>query len=146
MSERRHCIRLWGPWQVHAIPANDDFAAHESRLNFKSLQAEVESPWSDDFARNFLGTLTLSRKFNRPTGLEFDQKVTLEMELFVSTCIGTVVLNHSSELGATSRGLQEFELELREGSNQIDLVFSIGAAMTEFRLPPFKVMQLCIKG
>ena len=146
MSDR-HTIRLWGPWQVQAAPANDKLATHESRLNFKSLDTDVASPWTSDFGRDFVGTLTLMRKFNCPTGLEPRQKVTLETGWFDPTCNGNVIINDSHEMGPVDGSdLQVFELDLNVGPNQIDLVYSIQAGLTNFRLPPFTIMQLCIDG
>ncbi len=139
-----HLIRLWGPWQIKAVPDDSAVSTQERRINFKRDLA-VESFWEPAFQENFQGDLMLSRKFNRPTGLVPNQRLAIEIDLKVDTFAGLGFLNHSNELGSVNGGLQSIDVHDLANSNLLQLVFAVPAGgLVDFPLPPFHVMHFCI--
>jgi hypothetical protein len=81
-----HVIRLRGPWTwqvLHRLPDSASPLASEGK---QSLPAD----WSKAVGAGFRGTVAYQRVFHRPTGLEADQQVWLNLAGVVSSAIVTL--------------------------------------------------------
>ena len=94
ISQKKHKIRLHGPWQATVV-------AGEIDSEKRSFDATVESDWESILGKDFCGLVRYQRKFNCPTGLTPNQQVAIvvtEVDFF-----GECRLNER-ELGSLTFG------------------------------------------
>jgi hypothetical protein len=79
-----HTIRLRGPWEVEVIarfvPQSDGTYASTSEQLPRAGRATMPADWSEMVGADFLGRVRYRRKFNKPTGLQFGNRVWLVIE------------------------------------------------------------------
>lgn len=141
---QRHVIRLWGPWQVQALSSIAEVASWEGRINLKNGVATPPN-WESEFLENFEGELILARRFNCPTGLDDRQRLILEIELDEKVAGAHARLNETTNLGTLKAGTQALDLGKLASGNQLQLFFEVASGgLSDFPIPPFRTMQLCI--
>jgi len=77
-----HTIRLRGPWRYRlASPAQRAEAAAQrpAALGQREPAVRLPAPFSAIAGAGFRGSAVLARRFNRPTGLESDDRVLLSI-------------------------------------------------------------------
>ena len=70
-----HTIRLHGPWDAKVLAVFDQ----QGKVG-QERRVKIPSHWGDWLGVDFCGKVEYRRSFNRPTGLEPDQRVWLVVE------------------------------------------------------------------
>jgi hypothetical protein len=86
-----HTIRLRGPWQLEPIarfvPQSDGTYRPASHDLPPPVKVTMPADWSKTFGHNFLGRVRYHRVFQKPTGLESGESVSLVVEPPRSRCV-----------------------------------------------------------
>lgn len=107
-----HRIRLRGPWEFTWLDSAAGLTA-ERRTGTVRLPAA----WTEAFG-DLLGTVRLSRRFNRPTGLDDAERVWLEVEVPAEISVSL----DGAWLGHVASGAVRFDVTGRLGTyGRIDL-------------------------
>ena len=114
-----HPIRLHGPWNATVLVV--DAATGSGDLPAIGLQFQCKIPcdWSHWLGNSFRGRVAYHRKFNRPTGLDPNQKVWLVVEEVDHDA--KVYLN-DRELGETALSEPPFRVEIQDILTAANLV------------------------
>jgi beta-galactosidase/beta-glucuronidase len=84
MMAESHVIRLRGPWELEPLArfvAGDDGAFREQTRDLPAGgKVTVPGDWGELLGRDFIGRVRYTRRFNRPTNLEPDERVWLALD------------------------------------------------------------------